>query len=419
MALHVELNLGNVDEDIEEMADLCDELLKSDMSIQFVINPIANLTKAIKVYLKDHLVWKFRSDKVINCLKKAILRVPNLHKATIELVESLNDRFVVAPSDDDYKSAMAILDAVITFRDSGGGPSSYREAALIRAALLAGSRYYASGKPEHLEHAIYRNRTVLDGTSIEDPYRATHINRLSYFEGLRFDGTANTDSPLGKLPSSHELIASFPGPMAVKPDVMTHLDHLNAIFTRVSQLTDVAYIEDGIKYCRLLLSRGILAVAAQSTLGMLLYRAFQLTHKIEYLNGAISSHRDGANAFDGYSDRVSFSIKLIASLSTRLNLQHDKEDLHELMQLFPTVTDDTSCEYPISFLWASIARRYGHPSASTAYEHAMSWTQTSLTFAPTLDKQHSRLIGMHGLYAIPMESTSYHIHTGNLEKEPM
>ena len=73
--------------------------------------------------------------------------------------------------------------------------------------------------------------------------------------------------------------------MAVKPDLMTHLDHLTAIFTHVNQLTDVAYIEDGIKYCRLLLSRGMLAVAAQSTLGILLYRAFQLTHKIEYLNG--------------------------------------------------------------------------------------------------------------------------------------
>ena len=258
---------------------------------------------------------------------------------------------------------------------------------------------------------------MLDGTSIEDPNRADFINRLSYLEGLRFDGTGNTHSPLGKLPSFYKLIVSFPGPMAVKPDSRTHMNHLLALAPHINQLTDVAYIKDGIKYCRLLLSRGMLAFLAQTALGMLLHCAFQLTHKIEYLNEAISSAQDSINTFDSFGDRAAMLTALISSLSTRLEFLHHEEDLHELMQLFPTVAHYTSSEeLPISFHWASIAHRFGHPSALTAYEHAMSWMQSSVRFAPTLDKQHSRLVRMRGLHMIPLHYTSYHIHTGNLEK---
>ena len=415
LAVHLELNLGDVDEDIEEMAELCDELLKSDISKPFVLKPIAGLARAIKFYLKGHLHWKFRSDRVMNCLKMAILCLPDLHRATIELVVSLFDRFVVAPSDDDYKGAMAILDAVLIFRGSGDEPSPYREDALGWAAVLADARFKAYGKPEDLEHAIYRYRAMVDGTSIEDPNHAVYIDCLSIFEGLRLEGTANT-LEFRKLPSFRELLASFPGPMAVNPDSITHAKYLVALVSHLDQLIDVAYIEDGIKYCRLLLSRGMLAFIAQFALSMLLHRAFRLTHKIEYLNEAISSARDGIKASDSFSDRGRLTCMLTSSLSIRLDLQHREEDLYELMQLFPTVANYTSSELPISFPWASIARRFGHPSASTAYEHAMSWIQASLTFAPTLDKQHSRLVGMRGLHTIPLHYASYHIETGNLEK---
>ena len=421
LAVHVALNPGNVDEDIEEMADLCDELLNSDISIQFVMIPITDLTRAIKNYLQDHLDWKFRSVTVMNCLRKAILRLPDLHEATMLLAISLYDRFKVAPLDDDYKGAMAILDAVLTFRGSGDEPSPYREEALGWAALLAAFRFDRSGKPEHLEHAIYRYRTMLDGTSIEGPDRAVRIRCLSYLEGLRLDGTSNTHSPLGKLPSFRELIASFPEPMAVDPDSMTHSDHLGALAPHIHQFTDLAYIEDGIKYCRLLLSHGMLAFSGQSTLVMLLHRAFRLTHKIEYLNEAISSARDGINAFDSFVDRVPLLRALITSLSIRLDLVYNEEDFHELMQLFPTAVSydlaNSHCRPPTSLDWASIARSFGHPSASTAYEHAMSWMEASLTFSPTLDKQHFRLVATRGnLGTIPLDYASYQIHTGHLEQ---
>jgi CHAT domain-containing protein len=428
--VHVKLELGDVDEDIEEMADLCDEFLNSDISTQFLTGSISTFANAIRVRFKDPLELKIRSEKVTDCLRKAIVRLPDVHVASMELAQSLYTRFVVAPSDGDYEEGMEILDRILTSRDSGDAPTPYREAAMHLAVLFADARFNAYGKPEDLENAIYRFRTQLEETSMEDPAgRAVKICRLSYLEGLRFDGTGNTqDAPSipsesAKLPSFHDVIDSFPKATALEANYETvpkHIDTLQAYASNPA--TDITSIEDGIKYCRHLLvsyPRSGLAPLAQLTLGHFLRRAFEYTNKMEYLNEAISSTRDGINnPHSGYARQL--LLFLVALLSIRLARLRQEEDLHELMQLFPTVADDSfvsAPDEPSSIFWASVARKFGHPSASTAYGHAMSRMQASLTFAPTLDKQHSRLVAMHdSLPTIPLDYASYQIHTGHLEQ---
>ena len=429
LAMQVELELGDVDQAIEEMADLCDELLNSDMSIQFLTGPIAAFARAIDAPFKIPFEGKIRSEKVTDCLRKAIVRLPGLHQVPFVLAQSLFIRFDVAPSDDDYEEGMEILDRILTFRGSGDEPSPFREVALFLAAMLADARFGAYGKPEHLEHAIYRLRTLLDWTDIENPNQAKFIERLSYLEGLRVGPTEDAPyipSESGKLPSFRDLIASLPDPMAIEPKSMEisrqYINVLRASY--IKQLTDIANIEDGIKYCRLLLvsyPRGQLASIALLALGGLLYRAFKCTHKIGYLNEAISATRDGINTADSLHSRVALLSSLISLLSTRLELLRHEEDLHVLMQLFSTAADSSPVDLhdrrPISSDWACIARRFRHPSAPTAYDRAMSSMQASLTFAPTLDSQHSRLVAMHDiLQTIPLDYASYHIHTGHLEQ---
>ena len=156
------------------------------------------------------------------------------------------------------------------------------------------------------------------------------------------------------------------------------------------------------------------------TLCILLYRAFKCTRKVQYLNEAISSARNGINAVDSLGGRPLLLHSLILFLSTHLELLHQEEDLRELMQLFPTAADHSLGGLhgwlTDSFDWATIARRFRHPSALTAYDHAMSLFQDSLTFAPTLDKQHSRLVATRSLHTIPLDYASYHISTGNVEQ---
>jgi len=431
LAVQVLLELGDVDQDIEEMADLCDELLNSDLSIKFLTEPIADFARAIYLHSNDHFEWKSRSEKVIDCLRKAIVCLPGLHQVPMVLVRSLYLRFVVAPSDDDYEEAMVTLDRILTFRGSGDGPSPYRVEALVFATMLADIRFATYGKPEHLEHAIYCYRTSLDGFSIEDPVHTWHIRRLSELEELRLDRTANTQDALSipsesaKLPSFRELIASLPETMAAKSNsTVAFKKHFQALEpSYISQLTDIANIKEGIKYCRHLLvsyPRSELAFAARLVLGILLHRAFHLTHKIGYLNEAISAARDGIDASGPLSSRVVLVGELVSFLSTRLGLLRHEEDLHEVMQLFPTAANFSLAgshgQLVTSFNWATIARYFGHPSASTAYDHAMSLMRASLTFAPTLDIQHSRLVAIRSLHTIPLDYASYRIDTGHLEQ---
>ena len=372
LAVQVDLDVGDVDQDIEEMAGLCDELLNSNISLQSLTDAIADFARAISVHFKD-VQQKGCSEKVTDCLRKATVRLPSLHQVSIVLTLALYDRFVVAPSDDDYEEAMVTLDRILTFRRSGDGPSPYRKEVLRLAAMFAYARFNAYGKPEHFEHAIYRFRILLDAMSIGDPDRANIIKRLSDLEQLRFDGTPNTQDALSippksaKLPSFRDLIASLPDPMAIKAkSVQTsgkHIDALKASY--INQLTDVANIEDGIKYCRHLLvlyPRSQLASAAQFALVGLLHRAFERTHEIEYLNEAISATRDAINTTIPLHSRVAFLVRFTSFLSARLELLHREEDLHELMQLFPTVADYSVAnlhdQHPISFHWAIIARRF-------------------------------------------------------------
>ena len=428
LAVHVELDLGDLDEDVEEMADLCDELLTSDLSIQSLTNPIVDFASAFS----DHfgaLEWRVPSEKIIDCLRKAVIRLPGLPQVSIVLAASLFIRFVVVPSDDDYEEGMEILERIC---GSGDEPSPHRVGALVWAATFADARFHAYGKPEHLEHAIYRHRTLLDGTSIGDPDfpdRARFIGRLSFLEKYRLDGTEDAMSiPSGSanVPLFRSLIAALPEAMPVRPNSMeTYGEHFHALHPDyIDQLTDIANIKDGIKYCRHLLvscPRSELVHSAREALGNLLYRAFACTDEIGYLNEAISIMRVGINVAGPLHSRVAILGRLTSFLSTRLKLLCHEEDLHELMQLFPTMPDYSFAnlhnELPISFHWASIARSFEHPSAPTAYGHALSSMQASLTFAPTLDKQHSRLVATRSsLHTIPLDYTSYHIHTGHLEQ---
>ena len=431
LAVQVELELGNVDQDIEELADLCDELFNSDISIQSLTGPITDFTRVIHLHLDSFFEYKICSEKVTDCLRKVIVRLPSLHEASIVLSRSLYNRFIVTSLDDDYEEAMSTLDKILTFRGSGDEPSPYREDALKRAALLSSSRFDAYGKPEYLEHAICRHRALLDGTSVKDPHRAVKIDRLSYFEGLRLDGTTNTldvgsvPPKSGKLLLFRELIFSLPEAMSVEPNsIEAFKKHYHALEPAyINQLTDVADIEDGIKYCRHLLisyPRSDLASIAQIAFGILLNRTFQLTHNIEYLNEAISFTRDSINAVELLRSHVALVGGLISFILSRLTLLRHKEDLDELMQLFPIAVDHNfggpHGQLSMSFFWATIARRFRHPSTSTAYDHAMSLFQDSLTFAPTLDKQHSRLVATRSLHTTPLDYASYHISTGNLKQ---
>jgi len=438
LAVQAELALGDADQDIEEMADLCNEVLDSDISITSLTGTIMDFARAINVHFDVFFGERTPSKKVIRCLRKAITRLPDFPELSITLAKSILNRFNKTPSDDDYQDGMAILDQVINTRHGGPGgrPSPSQETALEFAALYSKVRFDAYGKPEHLEQAIYRIRTALDGISLENPHRPMILSNLVYLQGFRFDGSSATanvqdvlsvpSEPTGR-PSFRDLTASLPELHDIRSPPETVLKpHFDKLITSVQRLIDINLkdIEDGVKYCRQLLAsypNSPLVPVARTTLPSLFYRAFECTNEIKYLNEAISVSRDNLNIPDAMRNRDTSLGMLISFLSKRLFLLRLRKDLNELMQAYAkAATLEHSSPllwFRLSVQWSSIARHFGHPSTPTAYERAMSSMQTSVTFVPTLDAQHSRLIAMMADFrTLPLDYTSYLIYTGRVKQ---
>ena len=432
MEIQVELELEDVDQDIEQMADLCDELLNSDTSKDFLTPFVGSFTRALLVPLREPFKGQIPFEKVIGCLRKVTVHLPDFHEASLILGLSLLIRFQMTISEDYYEEGMAVLDKVINFRDLGGRPSPDYDDALLVTFAFCLLHFCLYGKPEHLEQAIYRLRTALDRTPLEGYNRPLLIHYLSGLQGLRYyDPNAEEIAPDAlfsttestRPPSLQDLIADLPRlkaiPFVPGTGADSHFRALHLLASSVNRLTDIVEIEDGIKYCQELLASypgRQVSRHAQSLITHLFHRAFECTNQIEYLNKAISAARDRVSSPNAQG-RISSLMELTGLLSKRLSLLDHRGDLNELMELFPEAAKNEFGRLPhyglVSIRWASTAHHFGHPSASTAYDLAMSSMQFDLTLAPTLDKQHSRLIVMRNdLKVLPLDFASYQIGTG-------
>ena len=439
LAIHVDLGLGDVYRDIEEIADLC-EPLNIDTSMESLSFLINLLVRAIETLLEGPPERQILSEKVIDCLRNAIIRLPDLHVVSIVLAESLLHRFYITTSDHDYKEGMAIVDKAIGSYSPGGGQSPYKQRALHLAAKFALFQFYASGKSDHLEHAIKCLHTRLDATStsIEDPHRENITQILSELQTFRADSTSNAESASHTLssisesvkpPSIRDLIASLTELNLLEAIPTAILRRHQGALENIHYLTSLADIEDGIEYCRRLLASfhdSELVPEARFALGHLLYRAFQYSNnnekKNEFLNEAISVIRDYISTIlDSQLLHLRALMLFPALLAQRFKLLHQKEDLDELMGHYAKLSNIKNeffvPKLEISCDWAFFAREWGHPSVSTAYDSAMSSMQESLIFAPTIDIQHSRLVTMkQNVKTLPLDYASYQIHTGQLDR---
>ena len=422
LAFQVKLELGDMTQDIEEMADLCLELLDSDFWTVST-DTITSFAAAVK---HRHERWEKGNEppaKVIDCLRKAKIRLPNSDGLSITLACTLIDRFHITGSNDDYEEGTVILDKFLTSHTSEDEPSLYQEALRI-IATFAQVRFNVSGNPEHFEELIYRLQNWLSCIPLEAPYRSYFISYLTYLRSMHFKlfGVGGLqeghsfDSLFSGQPSFWDLIAPLQS-----PSMATETQRLFALFSAY-RITDMAEIEQAIEPCRLLVASfhpsDPFKPFGFRVLGDLLFRASSFTNNIEYLNEAISILREGLKLRNG--ERVGLVLSLIDSLFIRLDLHCNREDLDEIMQLFQMFADHRCAQSPYRFQyscrWAQLARIYGHPSTPTAYDHALSLMQESLTFAPTVDIQHSRLVAMRNNYeTLPLDCASYHVHTGQLQ----
>ena len=425
LALGVQVELESVDpmQDIGELATLCRELLISCDSEPLLVLA----TKQFVTVMRRTREPVMRlPHEVIECLREARIRLPNLEGVYFALAHSLYLRFGLAHSHDDYKEAMLILDEVIA------DPNESVERTMRLAGAFALGRFCFDSKPEHLAEAIFRSRAHLNAMSFEDPHRYLFAESLGFLEKHRFEDFGvrsnwqqdNTNvvnaSHLAASQMANSNLVEFPLPM---PDRRNPAPHINAIFS-IFKLTDLSNIEKAVEYCRLCLTspHSYLPLTYEA-LGRLLYRLFSLTNNIEYLNESITVYCGLIKMPGVPTDFHNINISLIVTLHCRLKLFKAGGDINEIRELSTAVATDMSTEvllrFHISCAWASAARYFGQPSTLNAYETAISLMQESLYFAPTLEMQHSRLAAMRDPFQkLPLDYVSYLVEIGEPREGP-
>ncbi|KAH9025958.1 hypothetical protein EDB85DRAFT_2149409 [Lactarius pseudohatsudake] len=184
---------------------------------------------------------------------------------------------------------------------------------------------------------------------------------------------------------------------------------------------NVSDLEEPIKYSRLSLnanhSRDQWTAIPFTFLRNLLFDAFKKTSKISYLNESIAVGYDILKLKSGQFIHFRAIQTLVSFLLIREELLGRREDLLEAIRLMSLAVDNKYAGEPdrfrLSCHWAILARRTGHPTTLTTYKSAMSLVQTSLSFAPTVSIQHTRLVAMgEKCQDMPLDYASFRIKLG-------
>jgi len=434
LASRVKLCIGDAARNVQEMAVRCRHFLASNIPQPMLKSAITCLIISSEVYQGHPLVWEYM-DQVIECLREA-----NSHHYSPEFADHLavllSIRFGGTGSIDDHEEAVALLDKIITNRDSPA-PNVTVTRARFHSASLSRDRAHKSGTPECVEEAIYRNREFLRTVPTDDvDWNHREITRnLADLMGIRARDLGVTEEGLPEPLSPDPEVTSFPHLIAsLRARSTTNntiwmvaeesTEHFRALES-ACRATNIAEIGDAIEYCRLLLASSppshpaILYVA--KALGKVLFHAFKSTDNIEYLNKSITTFYDILQLPIARFHLCNVIRDLTFPLSARLTLSGDKRDFDEIMQLCSRASKDTYARaydrLHMSYEWANNARCNGHHSTSAAYETALSSLEDTLLFAPTLETQHFHLVTQRPIVEkLPLDIASYLVGRGQLKE---
>ena len=352
LALQMELEPGNSLQYLEETAVLLREQLSSDLFRPELNDTVDAFSIAFDTYFADFL--NPPSQQIIEYLYEANARLPDSSHISFALSQSFLLRFILTLSNEDYERAMAPLDRIITSHSPAESPNKDLTRALTTAAQLTHIRFMLYETPEYLEEAISRTRAHLISTSLEDPEYSDTIQLLEELKRTRLDdfGVIHTipkaspgDSENICLPPFSHLTASLAEMNAMGSRSMTTRDwskHIHTVNSMV-RITNRTNIDDAIDYCRVLLAslqqRLVLSITMTdfiiNKLGNFLYRDFTLTSDPEYLDESIDVHRGILKTSHSQWTKFEVIRRLLQSLAPRFRLSEDREDLDEVMQLFP------------------------------------------------------------------------------------
>ena len=406
LALQVELEAGNMMQNIREMTVLSHELLTmetSDINATRIIDLIWQVVQSkIHIGVPDQPL-----DELIECLRVAMKHQSVLPQVPVAFAKSLVYRYYITSVDNDYEEAMPILDKITTSGNSQDKTEAKFQGIATRlAAELAMMRSNAYESPEYLEEAIYRARTCHSSPSYMELYSDLDIGledtaeqRSRYFPSI--EGIEEPSLEFGRDSD----------------------DQMDSLYVEIlDDDCDTTKMDEIIKKGRSIATSSPEAPILD-TFCDILNKAFDRTKEIEYLNESISIQRQ---IFE------SSAIPPAERLITQLNLSlcysllkrsrffpgYRTQDLDEGLELLSQNVHNPRVSLPNRLLdarlWAYTARGDRHPTVSTAYETALSLMQDTLPFSPTLQLQHNTLATDNKTLGLPLDYASYLVEKNEL-----
>ena len=420
-------------QDMEEMVALIPEVLVS--THRWHVEAIQSFAEAVHVNKTD--IFQRRdtqqvADRVINILREATEPSPDL-QVSFALASCLSARFEIAHVINDYEEAMAIVDKILA--DTPGDDRPTIEETVTLTSELLTSRLSTYPRPEYLEDTIHRLRSLLCIPILSDLCRTGLTNMLDACTVHRFNYFGVTGNPRNPSPDSSlephtrfsVFMASDTEPPTQSLETYNYLNDIK-ITLQKDETTDVeveAAVDKAVELSRTFLplqqSSRQWAFMPAMAFCELLFRAYELTKRLDYLNKSITLNRDLLKVLTQLTDRFKAKQSLLYSLTVRFNQLRQGEDSEEAFQLYPLLVNDESGEiydrFKISYEWATGARGRAHPSMSTAYEAAMSLMQETLHFSPTLQTQHFRLTrSRREMRELSSDYASYQIETNHVKQ---
>jgi tetratricopeptide (TPR) repeat protein len=428
LAQNLVLGSGDMMQEMQEMVALIPEFLASDVSTDEAMPAIEAFADAVtKTELFCRRDTQQVADRVIQMVRDATVLKPDLH-VSFALASCLAVRFKTTQVINDYEEAIAIGDKIVAAPSPGETLTPMQTDTIKLIFILLVSRLNLYPRPEYLEDAIHRIRTFLCLPSLPDQFRKQFTVVLDSYAGRRssYFGVAGDSGETPPTPSEisnpvFALLVPEDDPAFEMEDKMHRLEEILAKI-RNDETTDVeAAVELGRTFLPLQQSCHQWSFLPTVAFAHILFEAYQRTNRLDYLNEAITLYRDLRKGSVPKSIRFHAGYKLLKSVIARSNLFHLRPDIEEAVQLLPELANDGTAEvftrFNISCGWAYYARISGQPSASVAYETAMSLMQETLVFSPTLQTQHFRLahvIREGG--ALPSDYASYQIETGQFKQ---
>ena len=424
LVLQVALKAGNMMQNLREIAVLSRELFilpveTCDVDIPFLTHLIfahvMNLMVRIPPDFPDQIL-----DELIECLRAARKRRPDLLDGRIAFATLLWHRYCKTFTNDDYEEAASVLDGIIM--DTSGNIQGESEESVanaqgfakVIAMKLAMNRWLIYNTPEHLEETIYRSSTWFS-SSYKERYPLVGIDPEDTAK-LRFEFFGSVEG-----------IEEPSGILQLAPDLSEKnrriVDEMESLLFRIRNSDDTTKIDEAVEKGRSILpsEHDVVTLAMFATL---FYEAFDRTDKIKYLNETINLLRQ---LIETPLPQVlrSFVFPLLSTcLLARSELLpgYRTQDLDESMELRSQYvsTHASAANLPNRFavacIWAHCARSHQHSSTSSAYKAALSLVHGTPLFSPTLQLQHATL-AMHGdAQTLPLDYASYQLDHHQLEE---